>query len=474
MSMAFDETRLRRLLGGADLANLRRRLRARYEKGASREEFTLTALSVIERRALAGLLGRPAMAADSMRVRRSDLDEALARAGIASTLREALELLDGPLHDRRAAQMAREHAWNAVLPRVKEPRLVALLSSVVGTALLKRLSGSDPIQAERLLTQSARVLARLPGHGISLAQLAAQVLGDSHALDAGRPVATIVLRACAARLPTEEAEASPSRDPEESVRERWARLGVTVNELALPALCLNLPTRPALDNGHGQPHQTSPLDLTPALSPSPPRSQSPPLSQSSTAGQSPEPSQSSVLSQSSTPRLSPPGEPTHISLRRLLRRPPDWDVAGRDVFVCENPNIVAIAADRLGTRCAPLVCTDGMPSAAQQTLLTQLAASGARLRYHGDFDWPGLAIGNFVMREFGAEPWRFGTADYLSACANHGVDLRDDERVTAQWDDRLTSAMSQQKAVVHEEAVVETLLTDLAILPGFGRGALPI
>jgi hypothetical protein len=49
------------------------------------------------------------------------------------------------------------------------------------------------------------------------------------------------------------------------------------------------------------------------------------------------------------------------------------------VFVCENPNIAAIAADRLG-------------------------AAGARLLYHGDFDWAGLVIANFVMREFGAEP----------------------------------------------------------------------
>jgi uncharacterized protein (TIGR02679 family) len=65
-----------------------------------------------------------------------------------------------------------------------------------------------------------------------------------------------------------------------------------------------------------------------------------------------------------------------------------------------------------------------MPSAAPQTLLAQLAAAGARLRYHGDFDWAGLVIGNFVVREFGAEPWRFGEADYLAASAVHGIALR--------------------------------------------------
>lgn len=125
---------------------------------------------------------------------------------------------------------------------------------------------------------------------------------------------------------------------------------------------------------------------------------------------------------------------------------------------------MAIAADRLGAACAPLVCTDGMPSAAQQTLLAQLAAGGASLRYHGDFDWAGLTIGNFVMREFGAVPWRFGTEDYLQASAGRGIELRSDERVMAQWDDdRLTKVMAEQGAVVHEEAVVETLLVDLAI-----------
>lgn len=66
--MAFDEERLQRLLGGSELVDLRRRLRIRYEKGAARDEFTLTDLKAIERRALAGLLGRPTLVADSMRI----------------------------------------------------------------------------------------------------------------------------------------------------------------------------------------------------------------------------------------------------------------------------------------------------------------------------------------------------------------------------------------------------------------------
>ncbi|MEZ5704819.1 MAG: DUF2399 domain-containing protein [Burkholderiaceae bacterium] len=63
-------------------------------------------------------------------------------------------------------------------------------------------------------------------------------------------------------------------------------------------------------------------------------------------------------------------------LRRLVRTPPDWEVADQIIYVCENPNIVSIAADRLGAACAPLVCTDGMPAAAQRVLLKQLSDAG--------------------------------------------------------------------------------------------------
>jgi uncharacterized protein (TIGR02679 family) len=342
-----------------------------------------------------------------MRLRHSELDSALAHAGIAASLRQALEFLDGPLSDRRADRAARQQSWDTAFASAQEPRLVALVADVAGAALVKRLSASNPERAAILLAQAAHVISRLPGRGTSRAQLAAEVLGDSHGLDNGRPVATIVLRACAADPFLEAVEAAGLQSPEESFRERWARLGVTVNALTLPALCLNLPIKDP--------------DL--------------------------------VL---------PAGEPLHLSLRRLLRRPPAWFVSARDVFVCENPDIVAIAADRFGSTCAPLVCTDGMPSAAQQTLLAQLAVGGARLRYHGDFDWGGVTIGNFVMREFGAEPWRFGTTDYLAATAKHGVPLRAGRAVVAQWDDRLAGAMADRGVVVHEEGVAEILMMDLA------------
>ena len=148
-------------------------------------------------------------------------------------------------------------------------------------------------------------------------------------------------------------------------------------------------------------------------------------------------------------------------LRRLLRAPPRLAVAGRTVYVCENPNLVAIAADRLGRAARRWSATDGMPATAQMTLLTQLAKAGARLLYHGDFDWPGLRIANLVMRAFGAEPWRFRAPDYAAAAdAAVGAALRGTP-VPASWDPALTPAMQRRGLAISEEAVASALLSDL-------------
>ena len=133
------------------------------------------------------------------------------------------------------------------------------------------------------------------------------------------------------------------------------------------------------------------------------------------------------------------------------------------MFVCENPNIVSIAADRLGERCAPLVCTEGMPAAAQRALLSQLSDSGGRLRYHGDFDWPGLRIAGHVMRSWRAETWRFAAVDYEAAVAAAPPQRNPlaGPAVEAAWDTGLGAAMRRHGLSIPEEAVVATLLEDL-------------
>jgi len=108
-----------------------------------------------------------------------------------------------------------------------------------------------------------------------------------------------------------------------------------------------------------------------------------------------------------------------------------------------------------------------MPAAAQRCLLSQLASARARLCYHGDFDWPGLRIGNHVMREHGAQPWRFGATDYLCAVRTisslgHSLPGR---AVDASWDKELSTVMQQYRVSIAEEALAASLLPELANHP---------
>lgn len=411
------DPRLQALLGGDALAGLRRRLRRHFERldaEAPRKLLRVSGLSALEHDALALLVGASPRAMKSMQIDLAALDTALRDAGIACSLHDALERLDGPIVHRASARAQTQARWAAVAQSCRHQALARLLEAPAALGLLKRLARQDANAARDLLERADTVLDRLPAPGVPRAQLAAQTMGDAHALDARQPVATLVLAAW--RRGESEApdapdapEDLPAESSDERTRDVWARAGVLVNELARPALFLN-------------------LDM--------PRTQAP---------------------------LAPPGEPGYLSLRRLLRSAPDFDTSNRDVFVCENPNLVAIAAAQLGARCAPLVCTDGMPAAAQRTLLAQLTDAGARLHYHGDFDWPGLQIGNQVMRAFGARAWRFGAHEYETAVetAPHLQRNLGNDAVSASWDAALAPAMVHHGLAIAEEAVVACLIDDL-------------
>lgn len=395
--MRPDLERLTRLLGGPERADLRARLRRRFEQGRGIGVITCARLSPAARESLESLLGRPPRFAESMRVDMEALDSVLVRARLAPSLRAALEALDGPIEDLIYTRAALAQSWQSVYATMRDLRLRQLLATGFGRGLLKRLSANDPAAGKRLLDLSQLVLDRLPVSGIPRSQLAAGLLHDAHGLDDGRPVASLVLAALG------------RTENEERPREIWARVGVLVNELAAPVLTLNLPALAETPGGQ----------LTAAAR-----------------------------------RL---GEPLHLSLRALLRTPPQWTVVGRTVFVCENPAVIAVAADRLGERCAPMVCTDGMPAAAQRSLLRQLSGTGAVLLYHGDFDWPGVHIGNYVMRSFGARAWRYGADDY----APHTGRPLTGKPVAACWDAQLAPKMAEFGYALDEESVVDGLIADL-------------
>jgi uncharacterized protein (TIGR02679 family) len=105
-----------------------------------------------------------------------------------------------------------------------------------------------------------------------------------------------------------------------------------------------------------------------------------------------------------------------------------------------------------------------MPAAAQRTFLQQLAGAAARLCYHGDFDWPGITIANYVIREYGARPWRFARADYEAAVEETPdiEHLLKGAEVVASWDLELAPCMRANRIAIAEEAVAGALLEDLS------------
>src|SRR5690606_16480043 len=144
--------------------------------------------------------GRRPTTARSISVDPAELAAVLARAGIAPDLRTLIEALRGPVADRRAAAAAEQARWDGAFRRLRErataidPRLDRWADELAAGGLLRRLA-RDAATAERLAGQATAVLERLPARGVPIAHLAAAALGDSHALDDGAPVSTVVLRA---------------------------------------------------------------------------------------------------------------------------------------------------------------------------------------------------------------------------------------------------------------------------------------
>src|SRR5258705_267084 len=71
------------------------------------------------------------------------------------------------------------------------------LARIRSTGLLKKYSGDDCVFAGMLLRQALFVLRQLPQPAVPLAELATRTTGDSHALDAGKPLSALCLQAIA-------------------------------------------------------------------------------------------------------------------------------------------------------------------------------------------------------------------------------------------------------------------------------------
>lgn len=400
----IDLDRLGRLLGDPGLAWLVERVRRRMERDEPLTgPLTLAAPTSAERAATERLLGRAPRAGRSLTVRLDAVDTVLRRSGISPDgLATAVTALTGPLARLADVREQEANAWQeAYAPlAVLRPELAEWAHQLRTDGLVRRLART-PHAAKILLTDATTVLQTLPADpAVSLPAFAATALGDAHALDDGTPLATIVLSGIRALT------GFPDGNGAEWRREAWASAGLLRDALSSTVLTLGLRGTPTLD------------------------------------------------------WMTDAGEPAVLTLRQLTHNPPR--TAPRVVHVCENPTVLATAADTHGPTCPPLVCLQGQPSAAALTLLRHLHTQGSTLRYHGDFDWGGLRIAGALLRRVPWQPWHYTAADYRTAAA--ATPLAPPLTGTpadAAWDPDLSAALAELGVRIEEETVLDVLLADL-------------
>lgn len=335
------------------------------------------------------------------------IEDRLRALGVGSDLPSALAALGHPVSsapgerrqarreavDARAAARAGASAWI-------EPWAGTWIDEVIARRIL---AGLDADEALSVVGSVRAVLDRLaseePGEPISRTDLAAQVLGSSHALDPGTRVEAAATRA----LHHAVGAVAP--------RDLWERAGAHLDLVSAPALTWNLPA-----------NSGSPL-----------------------AG---------IFAEAK--RV---GIPVHLT-QLALRKAPVVVASRTVVLVVENPRVVEAAAQQ-GTDLT-VVATNGNPSNAVRLLLDQLLGCEAQVRYHGDFDAAGLAICARMQRR-GLLPWRMTASDYLAAlaeAAQAGVRLPADSHASppTPWDPELRDAFDHHRSIIHEERLITALL----------------
>jgi uncharacterized protein (TIGR02679 family) len=372
-----------------------------------------------ERKAIIGLTGQYRDARTTrIAVRLADLDQAV-REATGRGLRELLAEQGGPLRDRPAERGALASLRDAALREAEASSLHRScgwyrdwLAEIAWDGGLTRLINAGE---QVRFAQAVRVLEfldRRSGGPVLLPALAADVTGDTKALNHGTVLSTLLLRALALKTGTGRPGTAGER------RDLWEANGVVVDDLASRVLVLNIPAE-----GHGLAEGYGLAEwLTGAA------------------------------------RF---GVPFYVTLHQLMTLP--LRIRGALVRVCENPAVLRRAAAELGSGSAPLLCTEGQPSAAFAQLAGVVVDGGGELRYHGDFDWPGLAIASAVMDRHGAVPWRMGAADYLAGLRTdvEHVALTGTPRPTP-WDPELSQVMTASGRVLFEETIADDLLRDLS------------
>ncbi|MEV7142823.1 TIGR02679 family protein [Streptomyces tauricus] len=401
-----------RTLSRPELRPLWQTVHSRLSSGRPVTRVRLGPLDEAQREALADLLGLDRLPDPRPFVALSRLEEAVTELS-GRTVRETVTELVGPLgdraSDRRREETERAELW-AWLDDHVTVRAQPALADWTASCRAAGLVGGSPELTRTLLADALTVLAECPAQAEPLPVFAARILkGDSHALDDGTRLSTLVLRALATLHDTAAPESAADR------RALWTRAGIADDDLSATVLVGGL--RPV--------------------------------------GEGPLARVTRVCAQA--------GQAASLTLAQL-RAPGEFILAPEPapvVHAVENPSILALAVRRFGPDCPPLVCTSGWPNSAAIHLLRLLADHGAVLRYHGDFDGEGIRIAAYLLDKTPARPWRMAATDYRAAVARTPHGPEPGRLTEAPWDPELTSAMAEHGTAVVEELVADVLLADL-------------
>ncbi len=388
-----------------ELAVLWQRIRSRLETTGlvPRGRVTVPVSSRAERHAVGALLGR-SVTRESVSVDLAALDGRLAERSGVGGLAAVIEALTGTTlrdrpRERRELSQRRTEPLEVASSLVDGPWVPLWIDGLRRTGLL-----TNRADAARVVTGAAAVLDAVVGAEVvsrSRVELGAALLGDSHALDEDRAEHLVVLRGLAAAAGVAMPATAGDR------RALWRSYGIEPDLLSTTCLTLGLRA-----DGADAPARRLRI-------------------------------------------AAEAGDPVHLTAWDLRRC--RLAALPTPVLVCENPRVLEAVAEECGGD-VPVICTSGEPSTVVTTVLSQL--EGTKLRYHGDFDWPGIAIANRLVARHGVRPWLMGASDYEAGVRVDSPALAG-TAVEPSWNAELGAAMRLHEVAVHEEAVLSELIASL-------------
>lgn len=349
------------------------------------------------RHAVADLLGLARLPRKQVQIRTAQLAAALSVD--VTELRSVVEAVVGPLENRSEVRVQAQEELRAAA------EAAGAAAEPLGAEVVTWAQSAIRSLPGPLTERSAIILAAVSAIGTSRAErlplpvMAADVLGDPHAFDAGTRGGDVLV-ACASA-------AAGVRVPHTALERRGvlARFGIVADELSSTVALWHFP----FPNGH--PLAAMSAELTAA------------------------------------------GEPVVATLS-MLQRWPVLTTSGR-LLIVENPAILATAAATQFDR--PLLCSSGQPSAAAALLLDQVTTAGGHVDAHADFDAGGFLI-LATLCKLGAAPWRMGVADYEAALGRAGPRRSAGTVPATPWDPRLAAVFAAARRPIYEEQLLDTIL----------------